>query len=309
MKDDARSRLEERFDEYEIVRQVHDVPPHEVWEVEVIGRRAVLKFDTGLTGSAGVESRVLAFVEAQTSVPVPAVLAVGEDFFVAAWHPDAPAPETGSEADEAWAVVAGRGLATLHVETAQHIDRFGRITSESNRERLVVDGHDGWPAAAVEYVRRLEDVLGEFGHTDVATAVLEHVHEHPDAFESSGGPVLCHGWWTPEHVAVGEDASSDVDIRCVVDWEHAMAAPGEWDYWRTVLPTFDGGDAQRAFREGYESVRPLPDGVEDRRPIFLLLVWLYYFESLYVQAQHDQGETEKRAAFFRERVFEILDGA
>lgn len=306
MQKDATTRLEERFDEYGIVRRVHDVPPHEVWEVEVAGRRAVLKFDTGPTGSAGVEGRVLAFVGAQTAVPVPRVLAVGGDCYVAAWHPDAPAPDTGPEADETWARVAGRGLATMHAETAQHVDRFGRFTRESNRARLVVDGHDDWHTAAMEYVRRLADVLGEFGHADVATAALEQLREHPDAFRGSGEPVVCHGWWTPEHVAVSTGRSTDCAVQCVVDWEHAMAAPAAWDLWRTVLPTFDGGDPQQAFLEGYESVRPLPAGVEDRQPRYLLLVWLYYFESLYVQAQHDDGETETRARFLRERVEEIL---
>lgn len=309
MRNDATIRLEERFDEYEIIRLLHDIPPHEVWEVAVAGRRVVLKFDTGPTGSAGVEGRVLAFVEAQTSVPVPAVLAVGGDFYVAAWHPDAPAPDTGPEADETWAKAAGRGLATLHTETAPHVDSFGRFTLDLNRDRLVVDGHDAWHPAAVDYVRRLAERLGEFGHADVATAALEHLHEHPDAFDGSGEPVLCHGWWTPEHVAVGDDTYTEAAVQCVVDWEHAMAAPAEWDFWRTVLPTFDGGDAQQAFRKGYESVRPLPDDLEDRRPMYLLLVWLYYFESLYLQAQHGEAETEKRAGVLRERVFEILDSA
>lgn len=309
MIDDATTRSDARFGEYEIIQTLHDVPPHEVYEVTVDGRRAVHKFDTGPTGSAGIEGRVLAFVGEQTSIPVPEIIAVGDDCYVAGWHLDAPAPDTSPEADETWARAAGRGLATLHTETAPHVDRFGRFTLESNRDRLVVDGHSGWHTAAVDYVRRLENVVAEFGHADVATAALEHFREHPDAFQGSGEPVLCHGWWTPEHVAVRDDSSTEAAVRCVVDWEHAMAAPAEWDYWRTILPTFDGGDAHRAFRDGYESVRALPAGFKERRPMYLLLVWLYYFESLYVQAQHDAAETERRADFFRERVFEILDGA
>lgn len=307
MKKDATARLEERFDEYEIIQLLHDVPPHEVYEVVVDGRRAVMKFDTGPTGSAGLEGRVMAFVGEQTSIPVPEVLAMDEESFVAGWHPDVPAPDTDIDADESWAWAAGKGLATLHAETADHVDRFGRVTLDSTRERLVIDGNDDWQAAALEYVRRLEDVLEKYGHGDVAAAVLEHLREHPAPFASADESVLCHGWWSPEHVAVGNDAHTEAVVQCVVDWEHAMTAPGEWDFWRTVLPTFDGGDALRAFRDGYESVRSLPEGVEDRRPFYLLLVWLYYFESLYVQAQHDEAETEKRATFLRERVFEILD--
>ena len=46
-------------------------------------------------GDAGVaaDARVLAVLREHTSVPVPEVLAVGEDYYVARWHPDAPAPD------------------------------------------------------------------------------------------------------------------------------------------------------------------------------------------------------------------------
>ncbi|WP_185715674.1 hypothetical protein [Halocatena pleomorpha] len=78
------------FESYSIVRQLHDVPPHEVYEVTVNGHRAVYKGDTGPTGNAAIEVRVAAFIGEQTSVPVPRILLVGDDHFVAAWHPDAP---------------------------------------------------------------------------------------------------------------------------------------------------------------------------------------------------------------------------
>ncbi|MFB6073102.1 MAG: hypothetical protein ABEJ88_09055 [Halobacterium sp.] len=81
--------LASAFESHSIARRLHDVPPHEVYEVTVEGRRAVCKRDTGATGGAGVEGRVARLVGERTTVPVPDVLAVGPDYYVAAFHPGA----------------------------------------------------------------------------------------------------------------------------------------------------------------------------------------------------------------------------
>lgn len=292
--------LDAGFDEYRIDRQLHDVPPHEVYEVTVDGRRAVFKRDTGPTGKAAVEGRVTAFVGRETTVPVPEILAVGDDWYLAAWHPDAPELDAAPEPDEAWARAAGRGLGTLHAETAAHVDAYGRFRPDG--DGLRVDGENDWRAAARAYVRRRRPVLADHGHADVADAVLDFLREHPDAFSGVDEPVCCHGWWTPEHVPV-----ADGEVACVVDFEHGLAAPGEYDYWRTALPTFDDERLARTFREAYESVRALPDGLAKRRPLYTALAGVYYVESLYVQNHHDPEATEHRAAWLRESVFDALD--
>lgn len=94
----------------------------------------------------------------------------------------------------------------LHTETASPVDQFGRFTIESDYDQLVAGGHDDRHVATLDYLRRLKGLLGEFGLADAATAVLEHLHEHPDAFVDAGleaEAVCCHRWWTPEHVGVG----------------------------------------------------------------------------------------------------------
>lgn len=278
----------------------------------VDGQRAVCKVDTGPTGTAGVEGRVTAFVGERTSVPVPEVLAVDDDFYVAAWHPDAPAPDVERVVTVEWALAAGRGLATLHDETAPRLERYGRITLESTRETIAIDGHDAWQEAAVAYVKRLESTLEAYGHADVVARARERLQARPDAFAGAGEPVVCHGWWSPEHVAVADGDTADGEetggeVACVVDFEHAIVAPGEWDLWRSVLPVFDGGEPQSAFRAGYESVRPLPAGFEERRDAYVLLHSLYFLESLFVQAQHDEGETARRADWMRTRIEAVLE--
>ncbi|MFC4358168.1 phosphotransferase family protein [Halobium salinum] len=301
MQQDVHDALASRFDTHRVVRALRAVPPHEVWEVGVDGRRAVLKRDTGPTGNAAVEGRVTAFVGDRTSVPVPEVLHVGDDCYVAAWHPDAPAPDAAETAGRSWARAAGRGLATLHEETESLVGRYGRFDGAGGV--LSVDGDADWHAAAVDYVRRRRPAMDEHGHGAVADAVVDFLVDRPDAFAGADGPVCCHGWATPEHVAV-----DDGEVACVVDFEHALAAPGEFDYWRTVLPTFQGDEAgRRAFREGYESVRTLPSGFGHRRPLYVLLNEVYYVESLYVQNRLGAEEKRERAAWLEDRIRETVE--
>ncbi|MDS0292872.1 phosphotransferase [Halogeometricum luteum] len=304
MRRDARERLAEQFADYRIVRKLHGVPPHEVYEIAVDGRRAVYKGNTGPTGNAAVEGRVTAFFGGETTVPVPETLRVGDGYYVAAWHPDAPVPDASTEAEAAWARAAGRGMATLHAETEPLVDGYGPFRAADGGVR--VDTVDDWRAAAVDDIRHRRSVLAEYGHADIADAVVEFLRDRPDAFDGMGDPVCCHGWWTPEHVTV-----EDGRVACVVDLEHARAAPDEWDYWRTVTPTFaarngDTEAARRAFRRGYESVRSLPSGFERRKPLYGLLNSVYYLQSLYVQDQHGQAATAERAERFRARTFETM---
>lgn len=315
MRRHVHDRLATQFDTHRVDRQLHGVPPHEVYEIVVDERRAIYKGDTGPTGNAGIEGRVLSFVDGRTSIQVPEILFAGDDFFVAAWHPDAPVPDESPEPDRTWATAAGRGLATLHEETAPAIDAYGRFVTRGCDTQigtrgyrpqvdddLAIDGHDDPHAAAVEYVRRRRPVLSRYDHADIADAVIDFLTHHPDAFEGAGEPVCCHGWATPEHVAVDDEG-----VTCVVDFEHAIAAPSEFDYWRTVLPAFGGDDARRAFRDGYESVRSFPGGFEERKPLYVLLNLVYFFQSLYVQNQHGPAETAERAEQLRKQVFEMMD--
>ena len=301
MRCDLTDRLEAQFDSHTVVRQLHDVPPHEVYEIIVNGQRAVYKGNTGSTGNAGIEGRIMGFVGKYTSIPVPEVLAVEDEFFVAAWHDHAPSPKTDQEADENWARAAGSGLARLHNESAQLLEKYGPFRPNG----FGIDGHDDWHDAAVEYVRTRRPILSHYGHADVIEKVLGYLGEHPDAFAGADEPVCCHGWATPEHVTV-----ADEDVVCMVDFEHAIAAPGEYDYWRTAFPAFESHEsaAHMAFRESYESVRPLPAGFERRRPYYALLNGVYYFESLYVQAEHGPKETAAKAQRLRGRVTEVLNG-
>lgn len=301
MDESARRALESAFDSVSTVRELHDVPPHAVFEVVVDGDRAVYKYDVGPTGSAGVEGRVQALVHARTSVPVPRVLTHGPDHYVAAWHPNAPAPDASPSADRTWARAAGRALATLHAETAQVVDGYGAF--EPAVEGVRTAGHDTWRDAALAYATRHRRAVARYGYGDVVDEAIASLEAHPDAFADAGEPVCCHGWATPDHVAVEDDA-----VACVVDFEHAIAAPAAFDYWRTAHPTFDDDDGrERAFRDGYRSVRDLPPNLDEREPLYALLNAVYYFESLYVQDQYERHETARRARGLSAHVHDLQD--
>ncbi|WP_254663129.1 phosphotransferase [Haladaptatus sp. W1] len=117
MKEDERAvreRLESHTNDYEVGRKLHDVPPHATHEVRMDGRRAVCKRATSDEGDPAMEARVMQHLETNTSVPVPHVLAVGDDYFVAEWCDEVPAD---GSVNEAGARTMGAGLATLHAET------------------------------------------------------------------------------------------------------------------------------------------------------------------------------------------------
>lgn len=290
------------LDDLTIVRELHDAPPYRVYEVRIDGHRAVLKVDNHSRGHAAVEGRVHAYVAARTTVPAPEILDVGDHHYVARWDD---ALLTGETVDERWARAAGRTLATLHEDTDGEFDGFGRF--QVGDGGLESAGHDDWLAAVQDRLEYHRPFLERVSRADLVAVVDEFFVDHPTVFEGAGGPVCCHGNVHPEHVA-----TTAGEPTAVIDFEHALVAPGEYDYWRVVPPIFEanpevGDSASDAFREGYESVRPLRDGFERRRDAYQLVNLVSYVESLFLQENVEPSSLPKRAARFRELVFDTLE--
>jgi Ser/Thr protein kinase RdoA (MazF antagonist) len=308
MTDVVPAALRERYDRVAVVEQVHDVPPNEVHLVEVDGRRAVLKRSTGPRGDAAVEGRAQRLAAHESSLSVPSVPWVGANAFLADYDPDA--PDEGARPSPTWCRVSGRALARLHSIT---FDRHGPFR---------VDGDAGDPTAALRvdpstetWTDALLALLDEFRrsvagteYTATVDEVAALVRERPERFTPTGGacePVLVHGWFSPEHVAVRDDT-----VCSVVDFEHAMAGAAEYDLWRLAIPTFGLGTeredraAWERFREAYESVRPLPTGVDARADALRLVVAVSYLDSLAVQrgieGNRDQADAVRQTV--RERL-------
>lgn len=303
MRHEPEATIEPYADDVRLLEELHDVPPYRVYEVSLDGRRAVLKVDDHPRGHAADEGRVLEHIECETSAGVPDVIAVGTGHYVTAW--DDAFAGSPDPIDEEWAHVAGSWLGRLHADTAGAFDGFGR--PRDGGSELAIDAHDRWIDAARERVGYHREYLEPLGYADVAESVNEFLRENPEIFEGCSEPVLCHGDVHPEHLARRADGTATA-----IDFEHALVAPAEYDYWRATMPYFEAADdvddaALWAFRAGYESVRPLPHGLEERRPAYRLLNLVAFFESLYLQGNVGPDERERRAGNLRRLVSETVE--
>lgn len=300
-REDVCSAVASVSNDYEVRRELHAVPPHAVYEVTVDGTRAVCKVAQGPRAHPATEARVMEVVGRETTVPTPEVLAVGGDWFVAEWREGLP---YDPELDPERARIMGAGLATLHEETAGAFERTGFPRTEG--DSLGVASHDSWVETVCARLADRRDYLADFGCGDVASAARSFVGERPDLFDGAGEPILAHGNYLPDHVAV-----TDGEQTCVVDWEHALVAPAEYDYWRTAMPLFESpGDTdaeEAAFHEGYESVRPIPANFDEYSLAHRLVIMVSHLESLHLQRQHDDHGTARFEKFARRYVFDAIE--
>ncbi|MFW5949600.1 MAG: phosphotransferase family protein [Halolamina sp.] len=333
--DDVHDALSSHTDQYEIVRELHRIRPHVTYEVRFEGERAVCKLETHPEAELGAEAAAMRYVGAATNVPVPELLAVGDDHFVARWM-DA-VPNESPERDEARIRALGRGLATLHAETAE-VGWTGFLRPASavdDPESPPIDADPCWGDTLIALLERRERFLDGVGYGDLARDVLAWVRDHRALFDAAGDAVLCHGNYFGEHVALGSDtegvhvavgsgdgslhgAIDDGTVTAVIDFEHALAAPAAWDYLRTVLPVFGPGAdhdiPESVFREAYESIRPLPAGFDRRREALVLCNGVSYLRSLHLQRGDRDPEqvvarrARRLATGVRQRLDELRDG-
>ncbi|MBP1987956.1 phosphotransferase family protein [Halolamina salifodinae] len=294
-------------DDYEIVRELHRIRPHATYEVRFRGERAVCKVETHPESDLGAEAAVMRYVAESTSIPVPELLAVGDDHFVARWMDEVPDGTPTRDVSRIRAL--GRGLATLHAETAEiGWTGFPRSSGVDDPESPPIDSDPCWGDTLFTLLERRARYLEQVGYGDLAQEVVTWVRENRGLFDAAGDTVLCHGNYFGEHIGTGADG----EASAVIDFEHALAAPAEWDYLRTVLPVFgpgaEHGVPESVFREAYESVRPLPAGFDRRREALVLCNGLSYLRSLHLQrGDQDPPQAVARraramAASLRERL-------
>jgi len=317
MIEDVASALAANFERSEIDAQIHDVPPHAVYEVRVDGRRAVCKVARGPTADPETEAAVIDHVDRHTDLPVPSVLAAGDGYFVASWLDGLPtenAVPDSDAVDEAYARALGSTLGRLHDATTGTFVRpgFPRVGRWVDPEGpLAVDASTCWVDVVRDFLDGLAENLAGTDWVDPVREVRGLVDDCPDLFAGAGDPVLCHGNLLPDHVGFTTDPDGDpAEPVAIVDFEHALVAPGEYDVWRTATPVFGPPDdsprpALAAFRRGYESVRPLPDGFKRRRDGYLLVNLASYFLALDVQQDGIGPDERPKAEGMREAVSDL----
>jgi fructosamine-3-kinase len=141
----------------EVHAQLHDVPPHEVYEATVRGQRAICKIGTGPSAAPTREAWVLDHVRSETNLPVPSVLAAGENYFMARWLGEFPEDQ---ELTQTWARTAGRTMARLHAQTS--FEHTGVPRSGSDGFQSTV--HDRWDETVKSLIRIRRDHLLAAGH-------------------------------------------------------------------------------------------------------------------------------------------------
>lgn len=302
--------LASQFEDYAVRDRLHDVPPHAVYEVLADGERAVCKVARDETADLGAEAAAIDHFESTTDLPVPSVLAASDEWFVATWLDGLPggAPRWSPD-DEPYARALGAGLARLHAATAGRFDRPGR--PRLGADGLALERFDDWHALARSLVAGWRAYLDGIGWAGPADEVLALLDDRPALFEDAGSPVLCHGNFLPEHVGFADRDGRPAELTAVIDFEHAIVAPAAYDWWRTAVPLFDGpvfdaDPAYAAFREGYESVRPLPPGVERGREPFLLVNLVSYLVALDVQQSGIGPDERPQAEGMANRVSDLV---
>jgi hypothetical protein len=201
-----------------------------------------------------------------------------------------------------------------HYETVREQNGYDDVSGIDWLERagldgrfVAVDGRADWHAVAREFLGEVREYLATIGWAGPADEVLALLDDRPDLFEGAGTPVLCHGNLHPEHAAL-DRTGDEPELAALIDFEHALAAPAEYDVWRTAIPLFhEPGsgptDTLSAFRAGYESVRDLPLGVDRRRDAWWLVIVVTYFLALDVQNRGIGPDERERA----ERTADLID--
>ncbi|AGN00540.1 aminoglycoside phosphotransferase [Salinarchaeum sp. Harcht-Bsk1] len=287
-------------------RRLHDVRPHEVFEVTYDGQRVVCKVAQHPLGDPELEARILQFVAAETPVPVPPIMAVGSDHFVAGWCRDLPADPT---VDETRSRAMGAGLARLHESASERFDAPGHLEAENGS--LALDADDRWSDTLVAFLDERRRFLEPRGYGDVATEVLGLVEAFPEAFDDVGDPTLLHGNALPDHVGI--DRSADpARVTRVIDFEHALVGPPAFDLLRSIGPTYGppgathDPDGRAAFLEGYATVRPLPADLEETFRPLGVVNGVAYLRALHLQrGDRDAPQSvARRARGLAEHVLE-----
>jgi Ser/Thr protein kinase RdoA (MazF antagonist) len=269
---------------------------HEVARVTFADRDpVVVKYTTDGAARLRRDRATLRYVARETSVPVPAVLALGEnppsvvlESLSGETTPQLRDFEAAGATD--YLRTAGRLLGTLHDEAT--FDSPGRIEGTADGT-LQHDPADSWPALYQELKEKTAGELTGTRFEDVAAGALDTLPVVTDDF-TVDRPVLAHCDFGPNNVF--RDSG---DVMGIIDWEWCLAADPSYDLLRAErLFKREADDGTRdALLAGYRNVRPVPDEYEQRAEIY------GGYETLAAMSSFDSWRPDDA-----ERAREIADG-
>lgn len=299
-------------DDYEVCRELSSRGPNGVYEVIVDGQTAVCKVTRENNAHIGQRAFVAQYVGEQTTVPTPALLAAEDDY--ALFEQIHGTPYGGNEVRdlrERRLHNAGAMLARLHTETdfAAH----GYLCAQDGELDLDVKGT--WSEMLETIVLGWCDDLAGTQFDETGQSVRTFVQSHHDALDTADGPDIVHGDYQPENILFDGER-----VAAVLDWEFSLVGAGEFDLCRAEREFFDWHDAPEdeeddglrdALREGYESVRPLPDGFTARREVYravLKLDPMRFFDTWKDEVEEPAATADSMVAFVRNSLANARDG-
>ncbi|MCT9096509.1 phosphotransferase family protein [Haloarchaeobius sp. HME9146] len=291
-------------DDYELHEEVRRTHRHLVYEVTIDGRRAVCKhvLEDADREPLARETMILKGVERSTDLSLPTVLGAGDGFAVFSWvagepfHDDVP-----QSRQETRLRTLGRALAHLHNSTADWFDGFGSLTTDSD-DRLQVENPSPWGECWEALVDDWLDRLAGTPHEDLRDAICEATRRATDrGWFDDVEPVLTHADAGPANVQF-----TDTDEALLVDWEGAMAFPGEYDIARACTDFFDlphavaSGTLREALFDGYRDIASLPPRSHRRRCLYRATLTAKFLPGGVRAA--DAGHIDEDPAEFREAL-------
>lgn len=256
------------------VSAVEELPggeTHRTYRIDFRRRDSVVvKYTVNGTARLRRDRAALQYVRERTPVPVPHVLALGEDptyAVIEACHGETTPVLADFDPDNlAGLRAAGRTLADLHDTTG--FDRFGRVEGTPDGT-LRIDPADSWPTL---YRELTADTAAELRGTRFEAVADDGLAALNDAMGRLGvdAPVLIHCDFGPNNVF-----RANGEVVGVIDWEWSLAGDPVYDLARaeSLFCRNAEADAPReALFGGYREVRPLFEGFERRRELYRALL-------------------------------------
>ncbi|UPW01529.1 phosphotransferase [Halorussus gelatinilyticus] len=310
-----RDALATHADDFAVRDELLTTDNHVVHEVEFEGQRAVCKLARGDATGLHRDALVLRRLADTDAVPVPRLLARGDDYYVSSFAPggayDGDAPR---ELRKRRLRDAGATLARVHGTAALQFETYGELRPAGDRlipDRLELDAAESWPDLFVGWVADWRDDLAGTRYADLGDEVLAFVRDHREAFADAGDPVLVHSDYEDDNLHFAGDG-----VSSVLDWEVARSAPGEFDLARAELGWFEkpvspenDGDLRSALLAGYESARGLPDGFDARRATYRAALTLKPFRRVGDIGDRADVPADELAATMESFVRDRLDAA
>ena len=304
------------------VRRVRDDPPatverlggsnHTYRVTFADGDRVVVKVGSRAPSQFLAAPATIRLVGRETSVPVPSVLATGEEplgtpyavYDYVEGDTTAVLADLPVAAHERLCREAGANLAALHDLT---VPGFGRL-DPSEGAFAVPDpiAYDDLLGRSLDRQLRL---LGETRFADLRPAIDATASAAIDSLDFGGvTPAVVHGDYRLANLSVDTDARPVT--RAVLDWEGATAGDPLWDLAMTLALLVDGAGVpqsrrrrlRRALLDEYGSV----DAEGERWSLYRLLARVRLARHLEEEtAGRSRAATDRRAHEHRERLREL----